>query len=287
MSGIRYVTGRISIGLSRNWHKNFEITRINDINKLSYNGYHKSLNFYSSIKENKTSVNSETTNIKTTDDYETKKSTTITNGKSKKRSLSSNGPDLADFILAHSQVLKQNDNSSSSSNRRYQKHPYLRDNYGPNQKVYFDVYGCQMNVNDTEVVWSVLKKHGYNRTLDIEEADIILIVTCAIREGAEQKIWGRIDSLNSLKIRRRRLASKLPLRIGVLGCMAERLKEKILDEKKHVDIVAGPDSYRDLPRLLSITENHETAINVALSFDETYADITPVRLNPDSQSAFV
>ncbi|XP_063974689.1 mitochondrial tRNA methylthiotransferase CDK5RAP1 isoform X2 [Diachasmimorpha longicaudata] len=144
-----------------------------------------------------------------------------------------------------------------------------------------------MNVNDIEIVWAVLKDRGYRRTLDIDEADIVLIMTCAIREGAEQKIWTRIDQLNALKKKRRQLTSRDTLKIGILGCMAERLKSQILEKRKAVDLVAGPDSYRDLPRLLSIVENHETAINVQLSMEETYADVTPVRLNPDSVSAFV
>ncbi|XP_011299631.1 CDK5 regulatory subunit-associated protein 1 [Fopius arisanus] len=188
------------------------------------------------------------------------------------------GPDLADFILA---------NTKTTPSVSARKHPYLRTNYGPEQKVYFDVYGCQMNVNDTEIIWSILKRNGYSRTMDMDDADIVLLVTCAIREGAEQKIWGRIDQLNSLKRKRKTFSSKTPLKIGILGCMAERLKTQILEKKKAVDLVAGPDSYRDLPRLLSIVENHETAINVQLSLEETYADITPVRLNPDSISAFV
>ncbi|XP_015123930.1 CDK5 regulatory subunit-associated protein 1 [Diachasma alloeum] len=188
------------------------------------------------------------------------------------------GPDLADFILA---------NAKTTPTVSARNHPYLKTNYGPEQKVYFDVYGCQMNVNDTEIVWSVLKGSGYTRTIQIDEADIVLVMTCAIREGAEQKIWARIDQLNSLKRKRKHLRSRFSLRIGILGCMAERLKARILERKKAVDLVAGPDSYRDLPRLLSIVENHETAINVQLSAEETYADITPVRLNPDSVSAFV
>lgn len=288
MSGIRYVTSRLGSRQSRNllttnWHKKCELIRNNDINRIFCNFYHKTINVNNRIKDKELIDKNELPDgINLPDDSTINKVTNIVDN-TKKRTLP-NGPDLADFILLNSQATKE---KNSMSYHRYRKHPYLRDNYGPSQNVYFDVYGCQMNVNDTEVVWSVLKKHGYNRTMDIEEADIILIVTCAIREGAEQKVWGRLDSLTSLKKKRHQMVSKLPLRIGVLGCMAERLKEKILDQKKMVDLVAGPDSYRDLPRLLSITETHDTAINVALSFDETYADITPVRLNPNSLSAFV
>ncbi|XP_041982483.1 CDK5RAP1-like protein isoform X1 [Aricia agestis] len=156
------------------------------------------------------------------------------------------------------------------------------------RKVFFDVYGCQMNLNDTDIVWSILKKEGFEKT-DIEnEADIFLVMTCSIREGAETKIWHRLDHLRGFK-RRRALSQNRdkPVKIGILGCMAERLKEKLIEKEKAVDVVAGPDSYRDLPRLLALTENGQTAVNVLLSLDETYADVVPVRLNKDSVSAFI
>ncbi|XP_057340335.1 CDK5RAP1-like protein [Microplitis mediator] len=195
-----------------------------------------------------------------------------------KRDVSS-GPDLADFILSNITI--------KTKPIKIDDHPYLKPIKVRAQKVYFDVYGCQMNVSDTEIIYSVLKTAGYCRTMELEEADVILVVTCAIREGAEQKIWGRLASLNDLRRRRQKMGAQVPVRIGLLGCMAERLKTKILEESKYVDLVAGPDAYRDLPRLLSITESNQTAINVTLSFDETYADINPVRLNEDSKSAFV
>ena len=146
--------------------------------------------------------------------------------------------------------------------------------------VYLDIHGCQMNVNDTEVVWSILEEKGYSKTTIPTEADVWLIVTCAIREGAESKIWKKLKNI-------RRKKSNGPFRksvkVGVLGCMAERLKEQFLETKDGetslVDIVAGPDAYKDLPRLLAITTNSDqTAINVLLSVDETYADIVPSRL---------
>ncbi|KAK0089251.1 hypothetical protein PV325_008191 [Microctonus aethiopoides] len=214
-----------------------------------------------------------------------KESTSIVKGQTndnKKWDIST-GPDLADFILANSKKLI----NSSSTKKNESKHPYLSDNLGPVQTVYFDVYGCQMNVNDTEIIWSILKEKNYKRTVEIENADIILIVTCAIRDSAEQKIFSRLSQINRLKEKRKYMRSEIPVKIGLLGCMAERLKNKILDEHKMVDIVAGPDAYRDLPRLLSIVEDKRQAINVALSFDETYADVMPVRLNPDSISAYV
>ncbi|CAH2983892.1 unnamed protein product [Chilo suppressalis] len=168
--------------------------------------------------------------------------------------------------------------------------PYLSNNIldTSKRKVYFDVYGCQMNLSDTDIVWSILKKEGFEKTEVEEEADIFLVMTCAIRENAETKIWHRLDHLRGFKRRRELSKNKLrPVKIGLLGCMAERLKEKLIEKEKAVDVVAGPDSYRDLPRLLALTESGQTAVNVLLSLDETYADVVPVRLNQDSVSAFI
>lgn len=136
-----------------------------------------------------------------------------------------------------------------------------------------------MNVNDTEVVWSILEEKGYVRTLIPTEADVWLIVTCSIRDGAESKIWKKLKNIS----RKKSGPFRNSLKVGVLGCMAERLKEKFLEttngEKALVDLVAGPDSYKDLPRLLAITNNSDqAAINVLLSVDETYADVVPSRL---------
>lgn len=142
-----------------------------------------------------------------------------------------------------------------------------------------------MNVNDVEIAWSILQKFGYTRTTDSSQADVILIMTCSIREGAETKIWNKLHALKTLK--RNRNKSLPPLKIGVLGCMAERLKSKIIEEQKMVDLVCGPDAYKDLPRLLAVTQSGQTAVNVLLSLDETYADVMPVRLNENSPSAFV
>lgn len=165
--------------------------------------------------------------------------------------------------------------------------PYLRniDISGKNRKVFFDVYGCQMNVNDTEIVWSILKSQNYEKTEKINEADVILMMTCSIREGAETKIWNRLVHLKGLKKRRGRKAG--PLQIGILGCMAERLKTKIVEQESEVDVIAGPDSYKDLPRLLALGKNGVSAINVLLSLDETYADLMPVKLDQNSVTAYV
>ncbi|KAI9141990.1 hypothetical protein BKA69DRAFT_1028046 [Paraphysoderma sedebokerense] len=151
-------------------------------------------------------------------------------------------------------------------------------------KFFVEVYGCQMNTNDTEILNSILQKSGFERTLELDSADAIFLMTCAIRENAESKIWHRLRALKSLKTKRS--SGSRPPKIGVLGCMAERLKEKLLEHDKLVDIVAGPDSYRSIPYLLSLSENtHQGVANVMLSADETYADIMPLRLNEDSVTA--
>ena len=147
-----------------------------------------------------------------------------------------------------------------------------------NKKVYIETYGCQMNVNDSEVVLSILQDEGYSLTENIEDADLILANTCSIRDNAEQRIWGRIDQFRLQK------RSRPDVIIGILGCMAERLKEKLLEK---VDLVAGPDSYRSLPSLLKAIAPDRPQINVLLSHEETYADIRPVRLDKNGVSAFI
>jgi len=149
------------------------------------------------------------------------------------------------------------------------------------KKVYLESYGCQMNFADSEVVTSILINHGYGTTSNINEADTILLNTCAIRDNAELKIRNRLKGFTELK-------KKNPsLTIGILGCMAERLKIKLIEEEKLVDLVAGPDSYRDIPNLLSKLEFEDKAINVFLSKEETYGDIEPVRLHTNGVTAFV
>uniref|UniRef100_UPI00398E881F mitochondrial tRNA methylthiotransferase CDK5RAP1 isoform X2 n=1 Tax=Pristiophorus japonicus TaxID=55135 RepID=UPI00398E881F len=156
---------------------------------------------------------------------------------------------------------------------------------GGGRKVYFETYGCQMNVNDTEIAWAILQKNGYVKASSCTEADVILLVTCSIREKAEQTIWNRLKQLASLKSKRTK--SQVPLKIGILGCMAERLKEEILEKEKLVDVLAGPDAYRDLPRLLTVAGAGQKAVNVLLSLDETYADVMPVQVNSETKSAFI
>ncbi|NXP79228.1 CK5P1 protein, partial [Ramphastos sulfuratus] len=152
-------------------------------------------------------------------------------------------------------------------------------------KVYLETYGCQMNVSDTEIAWTILQRSGYSRTKELGEAELQPGLCAAPREKAEQTIWNRLQHLKALKVRRRQQGSAL--RIGILGCMAERLKEKILEKEKLVDIVAGPDAYRDLPRLLGLAESGQQAANVLLSLDETYADVLPVQTTAGGTTAFV
>ena len=148
-------------------------------------------------------------------------------------------------------------------------------------KVYIESYGCQMNFADSEVVTSILIDKGYGTTSNIDDADTILLNTCAIRDNAENKIRHRLQTFKGLK------AKRPDITIGILGCMAERLKTKLIEEEKLVDLVAGPDSYRDLPNLLEQIENGQKAINVFLSKEETYGNIEPVRLHTNGVSAFV
>ena len=145
-------------------------------------------------------------------------------------------------------------------------------------KVYIETYGCQMNVNDSEVILSILQDAGYVLTENIEDADVILANTCSIRDNAEQRIWGRIDQFKIQKKKRPGVV------IGIVGCMAERLKDKLLEA---VDIVAGPDAYRSMPELLKAVTPASPQINVLLSHEETYADISPVRLDKNGISAFI
>lgn len=149
------------------------------------------------------------------------------------------------------------------------------------RKLLLESYGCQMNFSDSEIVASILAKEGFTTTKDPEEADVVLLNTCAIRDNAEQRIRGRLDYLRSVKKR------NPGMQIGVLGCMAERLREKLLEEEKLVDMVVGPDAYRDLPNLIDKVDEGQKAVNVLLSREETYAEITPVRLNSNGITAFI
>ena len=147
-------------------------------------------------------------------------------------------------------------------------------------KAYIETYGCQMNVNDTEVIFAILRDAGYERTESMEEAGLIMANTCSIRDNAEQRIWGRLEVFNQQK------KARPGVLVGIVGCMAERLKDKLLDTDK-VDLVVGPDAYRSLPRLLEAITPDKPQIDVLLSRDETYADITPVRTDKNGISAFI
>ena len=153
-----------------------------------------------------------------------------------------------------------------------------------NKSYFIETHGCQMNVSDSQLVETILDSAGYQISVDAENADVLFLNTCAIREGAEQKIWNKLNTkYDGMKKRKQ---DKI---VGVLGCMAERLKDQLL-ENKNVDLVAGPDAYRDLPRLLKILENkdsEEQPMNVQLSFDETYADIIPVRKDKNNRHAWI
>jgi len=154
-------------------------------------------------------------------------------------------------------------------------------NTGNVRKLYIESYGCQMNFSDSEIVASILQKQGFDTTSEIEEADIIFLNTCSIREKAEQTVRNRLAQINNLK------KNRPSTMVGVLGCMAERLKTKLLEEEKMVDLVAGPDAYRDLPKLIEQVDEGEKAVNTFLSREETYADVTPVRLNSNGVTAFI
>jgi tRNA-2-methylthio-N6-dimethylallyladenosine synthase len=149
------------------------------------------------------------------------------------------------------------------------------------KKVYIETYGCQMNVADSEVVVAIMSEAGFDSCENIKDSDLILINTCSIRENAEQRIWGRLKAISHLKRKKKSLI------IGLIGCMAERLKENLLEKEQLVDIIAGPDSYRELPMLVAEAESGHKAVNVLLSREETYADISPVRMDKSGVSSFV
>ena len=152
---------------------------------------------------------------------------------------------------------------------------------GNSRKLYIESYGCQMNFSDSEIVASILADQGFNTTNSLEDADLVLVNTCSIRDKAEQTVRKRLEKYNAVK----RINPKM--KVGVLGCMAERLKEKFLEEEKIVDLVVGPDAYKDIPNLLKEVEEGRDAVNVILSKEETYGDISPVRLGGNGITAFV
>ncbi len=155
------------------------------------------------------------------------------------------------------------------------------ENAGKSKKLYIESYGCQMNFADSEIVASIMKESGFETTSDFQQADVIFLNTCSIREKAEQTVRKRLTDFQRAK------KAKPELTVGVLGCMAERLKENLLQESKIVDLVVGPDAYRDLPNLVSAAEDGQKGVNTFLSREETYADIAPVRLNSNGVTAFI
>ena len=157
----------------------------------------------------------------------------------------------------------------------------LEHSKGNNRKLFIESYGCQMNFSDSEIVASILSKEGFNTTQNLEDADLVLVNTCSIRDKAEQTVRKRLEKYNAVK------KINPSMKIGVLGCMAERLKEKFLEEEKMVDLVVGPDAYKDIPNLLKDIDQGREAVNVILSKEETYGDISPVRLATNGVSAFV
>ena len=159
--------------------------------------------------------------------------------------------------------------------------PFSEDPNQYRKKFYIESYGCQMNFSDSEIVASILNGNGFGATRNFEEADLVLLNTCSIREKAEQTVRKRLTEFRKIKRKRPGML------VGVLGCMAERLKSKLLEEEKLVDLVVGPDAYRTLPQLVLEAESGQKAVNVLLSREETYADISPVRLDSNGISAFV
>ncbi|KAJ1724787.1 hypothetical protein LPJ53_000994 [Coemansia erecta] len=202
--------------------------------------------------------------------------------KSRRRHLVFNnrtGPSLQHFLA---QPLGTQPTGASSAEPEMVPYMPTVSDWGEGRKYYVEVYGCQMNVSDTEILMSVLNKAGYQRTMALDDADVIFLMTCAIREKAEDRIWSRLAFLKTLKTKAR---PDRPPMVGVLGCMAERLKERLLESDRLVDVVCGPDAYRSLPRLLSLRAMSADGVaNVMLSADETYADITPVRLDANRVS---
>lgn len=157
----------------------------------------------------------------------------------------------------------------------------MEPNKDNSRKLFIESYGCQMNFSDSEIVASILAKEGFNTTDKLEDADLVLVNTCSIREKAEQTVRKRLEKYNAVK------RHNPSMKVGVLGCMAERLKSKFLEEEKIVDLVVGPDAYKDLPNLIEEVEAGRNAVNVILSKEETYADVSPVRLQSNGVSAFV
>lgn len=202
-----------------------------------------------------------------------------------------NGPGLADFIRSSSAAPSSASSSATTTAAdveldlpsSFPRHLLDQSENTPKRKVFMETYGCQMNSSDSEIVMSIMQKAGYEETAALDDADIIFVNTCAIRDNAERKVWDRLNHFKNMK-----RANKQSKRVvGVLGCMAERLKSRLLESDKLVDLVVGPDAYRSLPSLLTEVESGQTAMNVQLSMEETYADIRPVRTTSNNLSAYL
>lgn len=180
--------------------------------------------------------------------------------------------DLNGFLRYMEKIIDENKQGESL---------ILETKIGNSRKLFIESYGCAMNFSDSEIVASILSKEGFNTTQNLEDADLVLVNTCSIRDKAEQTVRKRLEKYNAVK------RVNPGMKIGVLGCMAERLKTKFLEEEKMVDLVVGPDAYKDLPNLLAEVNDGRNAINVILSKEETYGDISPVRLNSNGVTAFV
>lgn len=200
----------------------------------------------------------------------------------RRRQLPKEMPDLRAFLMGD-ELSKESLPKVVDLGMAIDLPPYLPRNVdSPSRRVFVETYGCQMNVSDTELVNSVLLDNGFILADNEAEADVILLNTCAIRDRAELKIHSRLGDLKKRKMER-----QPDLTIGVLGCMAERLKTRLLEKDQLVDLVCGPDAYLSLPMLLQVVTGGKQAINTMLSADETYADIAPVRVSKDKVSAFV
>lgn len=179
-------------------------------------------------------------------------------------------------------MMNPNQGTEKTINEEVQGTTLALDNIAKNtRKLYIESYGCAMNFSDSEIVASILAKEGFNTTQELSEADLVLVNTCSIRDKAEQTVRKRLEKFNAVK------KINPTMKVGVLGCMAERLKDKFLEEEKIVDMVVGPDAYKDLPNLIQEIDDGKNAVNVILSKDETYGDVAPVRLNSNGVTAFV
>lgn len=185
-----------------------------------------------------------------------------------------------ELVTNRLQILNEEDKATLDLPRISEDEP-LANKSNATRKLYIESYGCQMNFADSEIVASIMRENGFATTSKIEDAELILLNTCAIRDNAEQKVRHRLQHLVPMKNKRKNV------KIGILGCMAERLKTKLLEEEKIVDMVVGPDAYRDLPNLISEVEDGHKAVNVFLSREETYAEITPIRLNSNGVTAMI